>query len=463
MKKFSALLLMVALMAIPVFAEDAIGVSINGEPVVFDGQGPVTVDGRTLVPVRGVFEHLGFDVSWDDDSQSAILYRADFYVTIPIGDDTFTVNGQSFALDVPAQTIGGRTMIPLRAVLQSVGYSLEWDDATNTVLISSGVIAVLDVPSVLVPMPGNIEPPETEITACFGESSEGEFVSCFVEPASGVIHLAETNVTGAAAIPIAYDVYRQFLELLRDGFDADFERITEMDVSFNMHTTAVYIDDFPFMGLLIEELGNMRQNRSGDLVRMAVTTYANVLLDVFVITESLSLLMEKYIEMYDGEVLFAHMVEDGRVLDEEWYEVFSMGVDIPTIEIESISSAEISRVNDEIWVEIALNTSDAIDFASNDAAELSDFAISELQYALDLVLGPDTNSNVDFAFTTFKVVLDSDGILLYMSLITDMVLSMELDIGEGKTANLTAYASVRFSYTFNYIGFAEIDMPSIAV
>ncbi|MDR2182676.1 MAG: copper amine oxidase N-terminal domain-containing protein, partial [Clostridiales bacterium] len=61
--------------AAAVYANDGntISVAIEGVAVDFDGQGPVIVDDRTLVPVRGVFEQLGFEVDWDGDARQAIL------------------------------------------------------------------------------------------------------------------------------------------------------------------------------------------------------------------------------------------------------------------------------------------------------------------------------------------------------------------------------------------------------
>jgi hypothetical protein len=129
------------------FANDAINVTIDGEPVVFEGQQPVNVGGRTLVPVRGVFEMLGFDVDWNSESQQATLTNENYTMIITIGNQTFTTNGESHALDVPAQNIGGRTMVPIRLPLESVGFKLDWDNETNTVLISQ------DAPEPTAPAP----------------------------------------------------------------------------------------------------------------------------------------------------------------------------------------------------------------------------------------------------------------------------------------------------------------------
>ncbi|MCL2574175.1 MAG: copper amine oxidase N-terminal domain-containing protein [Defluviitaleaceae bacterium] len=124
--------------AVGVMANE-ISVTIDGIAVDFEGQPPTIVDGRTLVPVRGVFEHLGFTVSWEQSTQQVILLRnSDLRnVIIFVGRDTFTANGAFHELEVPAQIIDGRTMLPIRAVLESVGYEVDWHEATNTVVVTS--------------------------------------------------------------------------------------------------------------------------------------------------------------------------------------------------------------------------------------------------------------------------------------------------------------------------------------
>ena len=114
-----------------------ISATVNGQPVNFADQQPINVNDRVLVPARGVFEMLGFTPTWNNDTRQATLTRANATIVITIDSTTFTTNGTSHTLDVPAQIINGRTMLPLRAVLESVGYELEWDGATQTVIITS--------------------------------------------------------------------------------------------------------------------------------------------------------------------------------------------------------------------------------------------------------------------------------------------------------------------------------------
>ena len=123
--------------AMEVYAAQQIHVTVDDLRVSFPDQQPTIIDSRTLVPVRGVFEKLGFDVDWDDVTRTVIIERPDFTVLVPVGSRIFTTNGRQYTMDVPAQLINERTMLPIRAIVESVGYYVDWDDATNTVLITT--------------------------------------------------------------------------------------------------------------------------------------------------------------------------------------------------------------------------------------------------------------------------------------------------------------------------------------
>lgn len=129
-------MLMILLFIIPVYASD-VRVMVNDEEVIWGEQTPVIVDGRTLVPVREVFEMLGFDVNWSIKARQATLISNHHTVILTIGSATFTTNGASHTLDIPVQIIADTTMIPLRAVIESIGYYLGWNAETRTVVILS--------------------------------------------------------------------------------------------------------------------------------------------------------------------------------------------------------------------------------------------------------------------------------------------------------------------------------------
>jgi len=132
-----ALIMVFALTSNIALASNTITVTVNGQAVVFADQGPVMVDGRTLVPVAGVFQALGFTTQWHPDTRQVTVNRGTDVIVLTIGSRTFTTNSVSHTLDVPAQIIGSRTMLPIAIVLRSVGYEVNWDDATRTVSITS--------------------------------------------------------------------------------------------------------------------------------------------------------------------------------------------------------------------------------------------------------------------------------------------------------------------------------------
>jgi len=137
MKKVAIFVLALCLIMPATLYAAEINVVIDDEVVHFADQGPTIVNGRTMVPVRGVFEALNFRVGWYQPTMTATLTRDDFIVIITVGSNVFTTNGERFGLDVPAQIIEGRTMLPIRAVLQSIGYEVGWDGNTSTVIITS--------------------------------------------------------------------------------------------------------------------------------------------------------------------------------------------------------------------------------------------------------------------------------------------------------------------------------------
>ena len=119
-----------------VLAEEGIKITINGEEKSFDVM-PQIVDGRTLVPMRAIFEALGAEVSWDEGTKTATGKTSSTTVSLTIDKKEADVNGREVTLDVPAQIIASRTMVPARFVAESLGCKVDWNDGTKTVIIDS--------------------------------------------------------------------------------------------------------------------------------------------------------------------------------------------------------------------------------------------------------------------------------------------------------------------------------------
>lgn len=111
-----------------------ISVYIDGKTVKFD-VAPVIIDGRTLVPMRAIFEQLGAYVWWEDEIKTAIGVKDSIMVAIAIDKPTMRKNDKDLALDVPAKLIDARTMVPLRAISEAYGCKVEWIDAKKQINI----------------------------------------------------------------------------------------------------------------------------------------------------------------------------------------------------------------------------------------------------------------------------------------------------------------------------------------
>jgi len=98
---------------------------------------PQIINGRTLVPLRGIFEKFGAQVNWESSSQTIKANKENTMVELKIGKTTALINGVEKKLDVPAQIISGRTLVPLRFISESMGLKVNWDNAKQTVEISS--------------------------------------------------------------------------------------------------------------------------------------------------------------------------------------------------------------------------------------------------------------------------------------------------------------------------------------
>ncbi len=118
---------------IEVIDETAVGGNIR---VVYDGKDidftkydsvyPVIENGRTLIPIRALSETVGAQVGWEDATQKITITQSATEIVMYLDNPNATVNGATVVLDVAPATRSDRTMVPLRFASESLGLEVKW-------------------------------------------------------------------------------------------------------------------------------------------------------------------------------------------------------------------------------------------------------------------------------------------------------------------------------------------------
>jgi hypothetical protein len=97
---------------------------------------PFIKDGRTLIPIRALIETLGGSVEWNASTRTATVMLGSRTVALTIGSTTALVGGKPITLDVAPMIVKGRTFLPLRAVAENVGLDLAWEPISRTISLT---------------------------------------------------------------------------------------------------------------------------------------------------------------------------------------------------------------------------------------------------------------------------------------------------------------------------------------
>ncbi len=117
-------------------APKAITVFLDNEKISFP-QNPIIDNGRTLVPLRKIFEALDANVEWDGETSTVTATKGDTIIVLVIGNNVAQKNGVNVNIDVPAKIVNGSTMVPVRFISDCFGVDVDWDGALQKVILTS--------------------------------------------------------------------------------------------------------------------------------------------------------------------------------------------------------------------------------------------------------------------------------------------------------------------------------------
>jgi hypothetical protein len=193
--------------ALPALAGGPVSVTVNGAPTNLNPP-PTTRAGRVFVPLRGVFESLGATVVYENGTINAT--GRGHSISLKIGSQAATVDGQQQTVDVAPFIIGASTYVPLRFVSQALGATVNYDGSNDVVAINTHGGGGNPPSQVITPSPNN-------------DNNSGGAVSLQSEvPARGTTvrsrrPTVEANFGGGTVDPNTIRIYLDDLDVTQDA------------------------------------------------------------------------------------------------------------------------------------------------------------------------------------------------------------------------------------------------------
>ncbi|WP_432666499.1 copper amine oxidase N-terminal domain-containing protein [Wukongibacter baidiensis] len=96
---------------------------------------PVIKEGRTLIPIRAISEGFDAKVEWNGEERLVSIIKGETKIMIAIGSNIAYINDVNTEIDVPAEIMNDRTVVPLRFVIENMGLNVKWDSENQTIEI----------------------------------------------------------------------------------------------------------------------------------------------------------------------------------------------------------------------------------------------------------------------------------------------------------------------------------------
>ena len=117
---------------------EQIEVTLDGKHIYFD-RAPIMTNNRVLVPIRAIFEAMGYNVTWDGETQTAYADHGTRSIAITVGNKIIDTPYKKYESDVAPVNLDGRILVPVRAVAELSGYDVSWNQKDLVVVIKNPV------------------------------------------------------------------------------------------------------------------------------------------------------------------------------------------------------------------------------------------------------------------------------------------------------------------------------------
>ena len=107
------------------------------DTIKLDAPAYINSENYTMLPVRAIAEAFGATVNWDDASRTVTVLSGQRIISMTIGSKTMYINGTPVSMNTSAAITNERTFLPVRDLANAIGISaVNWTEASGTVTLN---------------------------------------------------------------------------------------------------------------------------------------------------------------------------------------------------------------------------------------------------------------------------------------------------------------------------------------
>ncbi|MEF2964275.1 N-acetylmuramoyl-L-alanine amidase family protein [Paenibacillus sp. M1] len=114
-------------------AASATSIYLDGKALDLPKNGEIqNINGNVMIPIRVVVEELGFDVNWDKKTRTVTIEQSGTVIKLTVDSSTATVNGKAVKLAAAPKLVSDTTIVPLRFIGEQTGLKVSWDNTKKS-------------------------------------------------------------------------------------------------------------------------------------------------------------------------------------------------------------------------------------------------------------------------------------------------------------------------------------------
>lgn len=247
------MLLIPALSNAEAATEKPIPVYYNDEAIQFHID-PISLQGTTLVEFRPIFEKLGLQITWNQETKTVRGYKQGLSVELQVGSLIANVNGEEQQLQLAPMIVNGSTIVPLRFVGEAAGSYVQWDSVDRIIHLYRVSPNKFTTSSNYSTIQGRIPADVEWVRFDISKEDSEEIFTTYTQPEDGLVNVEIYLPDGAGVYQV--DVFQSEFgdkETAFYNYNARFSLVNYGNSGLHLDTTVTVDSKLTLYGEVLEE------------------------------------------------------------------------------------------------------------------------------------------------------------------------------------------------------------------